>query len=175
MADFDETRADYRGVAQKVAAGRDALVAASERVRALEKQLEQAARRTGPATEDGGEQVKLRGELRNARENLAGARADLFDVNEALISAAVNFSAFADPVKGAGRLSDSTPIALFPLRIETRYKTIAPVGGAPHQQLWVRVFPDDILVDSFQPEISEAELNNLGIYWTCLLYTSRCV
>jgi hypothetical protein len=166
MADFDETRAGYRGAAQKVAAGRDALVAASERVRALEKQLEQVARRAAPATEDGGEQGKLRGDLRNARENLVGARAELFDANEALISAAVNFSVFADPVKGAGRLSDGTPIALFPLRIETRYKTIAPVGGAPHQQLWVRVFPDDILVDSFQPEISEAELNNLGIYWT---------
>jgi hypothetical protein len=48
MADFDETRAGYRGAAQKVAAGRDALVAASERVRALEKQLEQVARRSRP-------------------------------------------------------------------------------------------------------------------------------
>lgn len=166
MAEFNETKAGYRCAAQNVDAGRDALVAANERVRSLERKLERATRHAGPKPEEDGELIKLREALQDARSSLEGARKKLFDAREELISAAADFSVFADPIKGAERLSDSTPIALFPLRIETRYKTIVPVDGVPHQQLWVRVFPDDILVDSFQPEISEAELSNLGIYWT---------
>jgi hypothetical protein len=81
------------------------------------------------------------------------------------------FSAFSDPTVGIGQLSGNFPIALFPLRIETRFKTVdvVPPGGGPatrKHQLWVRVFPDDVLVDTFQPELSDDEVQNARTYWT---------
>lgn len=45
------------------------------------------------------------------------------------------------------------PIAFLPLRIETRFGK-ASDGSA---QLWVRVFPDDVHVDSFEPALTDEE------------------
>jgi hypothetical protein len=45
------------------------------------------------------------------------------------------------------------PIAFLPVRIETRFGTAAD-GSA---QLLVRVFPDDVHVDSFEPALTDAE------------------
>jgi hypothetical protein len=64
-------------------------------------------------------------------------------------------------VPGAGRLTDDVPVALFPLRLETRFTT---AGG--HQYLNVRVFPDDVLIDTFSERIAQSELDNVTIYWT---------
>lgn len=160
MADFDKAKTGYRDAAQKVAAGQDAIIAANEQARAVEKQLAQAQRRGA------GDVADLEGTLAAARQTLEDARGNLKAARVDMSTAATNFSVFADPTKAVERLSDATPIALFPLRIETRYKTVAVIGAAPRQQLWVRVFPDDILIDSFQPEMSQAELDNLTIYWT---------
>lgn len=54
---------------------------------------------------------------------------------------------FAVPPRG------EVPIAFLPIRIETRFGKAT--DGAP--QLWVRVFPDDIHVDSFEPGLTAAE------------------
>jgi hypothetical protein len=64
-------------------------------------------------------------------------------------SAASNsMSWFAQPLHAA------VPIAFLPLRLETRFATDST--GQP--QLWVRAFPDDVHVDSFEPELTAAEL-----------------
>jgi hypothetical protein len=65
----------------------------------------------------------------------------------------------------SGISPDAFPIALFPLRMETRFKSVTADGAVKHQ-LWVRVFPDDALVDAFQPDLAEAEIDNARIYWT---------
>lgn len=54
---------------------------------------------------------------------------------------------FAVPPRG------EVPIAFLPVRIETRFGKAA--DGTP--QLWVRVFPDDIHVDSLEPALTAAE------------------
>jgi hypothetical protein len=51
---------------------------------------------------------------------------------------------FAVPPRG------EVPIAFLPVRIETRFGKAAD-GSA---QLWVRVFPDDVHVDSFEPALT---------------------
>ena len=60
----------------------------------------------------------------------------------------------ADPRASAGELSDGLPVLLFPLRLETRFG-----GGSPPSELWVRVFPDDCLVDDFEEQLSDAEID----------------
>jgi hypothetical protein len=60
---------------------------------------------------------------------------------------------------------------LFPVRIETRFRKIGaptPPGlAAPpvKHQLWVRIYPDDCSVDTFEPILSDSELTNVKAYW----------
>jgi hypothetical protein len=49
------------------------------------------------------------------------------------------------------------------LRIETRFKTVGTRAGVQNQ-LWVRVYPDDIAVDAFEPLLSESELADAVTY-----------
>src|SRR5687768_10930148 len=52
------------------------------------------------------------------------------------------FSKFARPKDALRQLSDRHPILLFPLRLETRFKTVDRQA-----QLWVRVYPDQCLAE----------------------------
>jgi hypothetical protein len=61
------------------------------------------------------------------------------------------FLEFTDPTTSISKLDDSVPILMFPLRIETRFK---------ENQLWVRAFPDEIAVDTFEDILSENEVRN---------------
>src|SRR5581483_4255359 len=54
---------------------------------------------------------------------------------------------FAVPPRG------EVPIAFLPVRIETRFGKAS--DGSP--QLWVRIYPDDIHVDSFEPALTAEE------------------
>jgi hypothetical protein len=69
-----------------------------------------------------------------------------------------------DPRKGIGKLSTDSPLVLLPVRIETRF---ANVGSAdrPQHQLWVRIYPDDCSIDTFEETLSDVEVANAKLYW----------
>ena len=73
-------------------------------------------------------------------------------------------ASFADPRRTMGALGDRTPFLLFPVRLETRFKAVKR-NGAVANQVWVRVYPDDCLIDAFEPVLSSAELANARRYW----------
>lgn len=79
---------------------------------------------------------------------------------ERLRTAVTDFAPLADPRREVARLDDAYPCLLFPLRVETRFK---PVGEGT--QLWVRVFPDTCLIDTFEPTLSRVELDSARAYW----------
>jgi len=74
------------------------------------------------------------------------------------------FAAFSDPREALQRMSDRTPILMFPLRIETRFKQTA--RGVP--QLWVRVYPDQCLAESFEESLTEQEAKNAENFWAAI-------
>lgn len=74
------------------------------------------------------------------------------------------FAQWSNPLENIDRFEDSTPILMFPLRLETRFKTVT-VDGQERQQLWLRVFPDDIAIDSFESDLSTSEIRNIEKYW----------
>ena len=79
------------------------------------------------------------------------------------------WEAWSDPRQQMEKMDDSIPIMLFPLRLETRFKTL-DAGGAdgaagPAQQLWVRIYPDECLVDTFEETLSQTELLSASIFW----------
>src|SRR4051812_29054091 len=53
------------------------------------------------------------------------------------------------------------PIALFPVRLETRYFAM-PAGGF---ELRVRVYPDKVHVDTHEPELTDQELLWGKFFW----------
>jgi hypothetical protein len=69
-----------------------------------------------------------------------------------------------DPRKAVETLSDSDPLLLLPVRIETRFKTITATGAVRHE-LWLRIYPDDCAVDSFEPYPSDSEIVAAKVYW----------
>lgn len=167
MSEFDSTRGEYneaRGATQRA---RTELIRAREDAKRLEREAEGLARQANQGSGDGAA-TRLRELERDLETALATGRDRARAYAEAgafELEALKRFAVFTDPTEAVSRLPDDTPIALFPLRLETRFKTVRH-GRLSHQELWVRVFPDDALVDSFQPEISEAELANVTTYWT---------
>lgn len=74
------------------------------------------------------------------------------------------FLAFTDPIDNIKNFSDHIPILLFPLRLETRFKKVVK-NNTEIDQLWVRIFPDDIAIDTFESDLSATEVRNLQQYW----------
>lgn len=146
---------------------RTALVRALEKEKRLSRDID-ALLRLAKAEGDNPAHVKLN-VLEQQREQVQKEIVALkgqHDLDEKTLAETMGrFSAFTDPTTGIGILSDDNPIALFPLRLETRYRTVQRTDAPPERQFCVRVFPDDVLVDTFQPEIAEAEFRNVSNYW----------
>lgn len=92
--------------------------------------------------------------LQAAQRRLAQAQAEL-DAARAL----------PDPT---GKLRAGVPVALLPVRLETRYVT--DVGGPA---LLVRVYPDEIHVDDHEPELTDLEVAAATAYWTRIWRAGR--
>lgn len=69
----------------------------------------------------------------------------------------------SDPRTDVAQLTDELPLLLFPLRIETRFMRPDTTGRG--HELWVRVFPDPCLVDTFESEPSQIEIASARRYW----------
>lgn len=75
------------------------------------------------------------------------------------------FTLFEDPRVFSNQLNDLFPILLFPVRIETRFKKTNERGNL-FDELWVRIFPDTCVIDSFEEVLSESEIESAKVYWT---------
>jgi hypothetical protein len=74
------------------------------------------------------------------------------------------YSQYTDPLENIDALDTIVPILLFPLRLEIRFKKVTREDQTV-DQLWVRVFPDDIAINSFESDLSETEIRNTRSYW----------
>ena len=70
----------------------------------------------------------------------------------------------SDPREFVNRLSDDHPFLLMPVRIETRFKKSFD-GDLEINQLWLRIYPDDCAIDSFESVLSESEVRSTQKYW----------
>ena len=67
----------------------------------------------------------------------------------------------ADPRLGAALATSDRPLALLPVRLETRYAAAANGTG----ELLVRIYPDQLQVDAHDPRLSTAEQGAGQEYW----------
>jgi len=59
------------------------------------------------------------------------------------------------------QLNTGLPLVLLPVRLETRFAT----GGAA-QELWIRVYPDEIHTDAHEHELTDTEIAAGQTFWT---------
>jgi hypothetical protein len=143
---------------------------AAARLRQAQEALDSATRQTSPQ-DDSGTIVKLADAVRRATEQLQAAQKALESTRAGVAGATAAFGKFTTPQQSVSLLSAGSPFLLFPVRIETRFRTSsssAPPPGAvaaPAQQLLVRIYPDDCSIDTFEPMLSDSELANVKSYW----------
>ncbi|MFJ7249768.1 hypothetical protein ACIQWA_34740 [Kitasatospora sp. NPDC098652] len=99
---------------------------------------------------------------RAALDALTAARA-------ALDAAVRDFVGGATDDELLARLDPAVPLLLTPVRLETR---LGPDGGAP-DTLRVRIFPDDVHIESHDPELTDGERQQGLRYWTAVWRAGR--
>jgi hypothetical protein len=168
MAEFEDLRRDLRLARASLNTIDGALAAARTRLRriaaqqgALDRIFDQHNQRN----------LAERGRLQDEKRR---TEAEITALGEARGRARANevgilksFARFTDPRDGITRLDDGIPILLMPVRIETRFRRQAAAGAAG-DQLWLRIYPDDFWIDSFDPTLTDNELKNAQAYWAAI-------
>lgn len=89
-----------------------------------------------------------------------GVLSDLSVKNDAFARLAELIKDSYNPIADIAQLDDNYPLLLFPLRLETRFKTTDNLN-----QLWLRVYPDDCNVVREEPLLTVDELENSKTFW----------
>jgi hypothetical protein len=166
MSDFEQ----LRGELQQARQARDDATAGIGAAREWQRRLardETALDRVFDARNQAHVQRReqLRQERRRAGEEFdarVAARQEATLRADGLVAA---IGIFTDPRKGIEQLHDDIPILLMPVRLETRFKTVEVPGAPARNQLWLRIYPDDCWVDTFEPTLTESEVGNARAYW----------
>jgi hypothetical protein len=157
MADFNSAQTDLARARAVQAQARAAAAQASQLQKKLKSQLNRLSRSADPRSEAS---AALQEEINRAAADVQAKQSATAAANQALSAALSAFATFSDPRRNIGSLADSSPFLLFPVRIETRF-----ASAGDQQQLWVRIYPDDCVVDTFEEILSETELANAKLYW----------
>jgi hypothetical protein len=134
--------------------------AAREALRALKARSVASSRSTDRDNPDKG--APLEPDVARAQAVLADATSRVKAAQSALAKSLAAAAPQLNPVSAVGGLSSATAITLLPVRVETRFG-VAQTGKP---QLWVRIYPDDCWIDSFETQLTMAELQNAKTYWT---------
>ena len=157
MPEFDARRETLAAAAAALDDVRRQLFTSREALRRARRESDQLKRRPDhdPGAIDAADRRMF--ELETAVDKLershATSASKLSDIR-------LDFIPFLDPTRNIENLEDRHPILLFPVRIETRFKQVD--GG---DELWLRIYPDDISVSSFEENLTEDEWRNTRAYW----------
>jgi hypothetical protein len=171
MPDFTSNQAQLSAARNALQQAQLAALQAAERARDAQSALDIATRQLAAGGRADVSQIAhLAAASQKAASDKAAARAMLDHTRASLAAVSAQFAAFTDPRQNVERFSDSYPFLLFPVRIETRFRTISgpqlnAVGLPSRHQLWVRIYPDDCSIDTFEPMLSQSELTNVKNYW----------
>lgn len=167
MADFDELRRQLRETRAAIEDADGRAAALRDRLRRLAAREAALARVLDPRSPQGAEEgERLRREQAEAEAALERVRAARARTRTEETALTAQFARFTDPREGIARLDDATPILLMPVRLETRFKDLADPTGAPaRRELWVRIYPDDCSIDSFDPTLTDGEVTSARRYW----------
>ena len=145
MADLPTTRA-------QLAAAERQLTTLSARLRQEKLALDQATRQGKPADVEARRQA-----IAALEQQRAQAQATISTSRQAVESLRRTAIAAIPGVDPIGALDSGVPIVLFPVRLETRF-----LG----KDLLIRIYPDDVHIDTHEPELTPEEIARGRRYWT---------
>ena len=151
---------EIRQLQQAVLAAEDAVYADRNRLRALQSRLAHT-RRAGDAGTAAA--ASLEQAIAALEQAIAGRREALADARGRLTARTGELVLPRTPQQLAAELDDDVPILMLPVRIETRFMR---VNGS--RELWVRVFPDDIAVETHEKTLTRDEAAAGIAYWTAI-------
>ena len=163
MAEFKDIQGQLQQAKKDREQSRKALFLSKEKLNKLAREKERLLR-----TNDAQSKVMqvIAREENALKEHINRAEGTWNEKVKAEIGLLGSFNPFTDPRKNIQQFSDDYPILLFPVRLETRYKMVTNREGAIQPQLWVRVFPDECSIDTFDDTLTEAEVRKAQIYWS---------
>lgn len=168
MPEFKEIQADLQKARKDRETERKAVFRSKEKLKKLQREKQQVIRSLGKDSNSYKALLGQEAEFKKIVSTNESRLAEILEKEGTLLKA---FSPFTDPRKQIGQLSDKYPVLLFPVRLETRFKKIQQTGGGVQHQLWVRIFPDECSVDTFDDTLSETEVTKARNYWTNLWKT----
>ncbi|MBP1692107.1 MAG: hypothetical protein H6Q32_1459, partial [Bacteroidetes bacterium] len=146
---------------------RDELYKLKQKLARVRRDRDRFSRKYNPASEADKRRLATYGARERELESaIKSASASLVKDEKSEDARLKDFLTFTDPRSNLLHLDDGIPILLLPLRLETRFKQVPLPGSAAGQsQLWIRIFPDDVAIDSFESVLSEDEVRNAKSYW----------
>lgn len=162
MPDFEKSREDLNKARDDHFAARQNRDAARRLVQRLDAQIAQAERQANADNPSATQKLaKLQIDKTEATKTLQGAESGYTSAGGLLVDRYTDFFAFSDPTQFVEQLDDALPFLLFPVRVETRFKS----GAGNKPELWVRIYPDDCLIDTFEPTLSGTEITAARRYY----------
>src|SRR5262245_32594378 len=161
MTTFTDLRGQLAQARDQRSAAEAQLLLQREQLRALERQIGSLTRQSTAAIQQRRllalrqQAVDLATQIDRSRQAAAAAKTTTDTLQR-------QFVALMDPAQRVAQLSDSVPILLFPVRLEVRFRA-ASGGSGP--QLWIRIYPDDCQIDSFEPMLTDTEIQNATAFW----------
>jgi hypothetical protein len=165
MSEFTDIRARLSGQRGQRDETRRRLDETRERLRNVRFELETLRRAADPDDQQRAARIaQLEAREAELAQALAAVRSDLAGFDQSALGLLTELTLLADPAEQVEELNDAFPILFFPLRIETRFKTLG-AGPQAKSQLWVRVYPDDCQVDTFEEMLSDSEVKSARLFW----------
>ncbi|MFL6139403.1 MAG: hypothetical protein ACJ74O_16590 [Frankiaceae bacterium] len=160
MADARDPRGTYaelRRRADELAAARAAVARADAATARLDALRAAATRTTDPREAAASAALTdLAAESERAAADATDVRGKLRETADALRRAMDEHERLSDPTVAVTSLDGQVPLLLMPLRIETRFKGT---------ELWVRAYPDEWALDTFEPELTADEVESARRFW----------
>ena len=171
MVDFISQRSALNQARVDHEQGRLNLSAIQARIALLKQEESKLERAADPDNNNNKERLaELKKRIRTLETQAKEAQSiqdNLSDQLGQLTTGWIEVEALTDPrVQLNQHFDNRTPFLLFPTRMETRFKTVVNRDtGREMAQLWVRIYPDTCMVDSFDPQLSAQEVRNAARFW----------
>jgi hypothetical protein len=177
---LQSTEANLATALEKLAAGLRELEAEEQRQRRAQEELSAAIAEKRAALRDSlarlseaqpqQDSSSLQSRKRELTATIDRIKADCGDC-EGRLSDAIS-GIYVDnphPRDALANLDDATPFLLLPVRIETIFVPSQSPAGEGANELWVRVYPDDIAVHTHEKILTDREVLAGELYWTELV------
>lgn len=158
QAELQQSYADYTHAQEDRKRINDQRIQIRAAVTEKEEQIKSVAQSSGQSSHELEERVNILKEQYTSKRNEWQRTGKLLDGKIGILYPDNN------PRQAVAQMSDATPFLLLPVRIETRFVTTTDKGVAQNE-LWLRVYPDDIAIHTHEKQLTEREVTSGTAYW----------